>query len=75
MVEHRAVHIACTAIQLVDLETSFQLPDLKDQVELEDMPANSTFRRILRQLEEEGWLSRDHPEGRTWSVGPEITDE
>lgn len=75
MARHRATHVASQAILLAHDETPFQLPELKNQVELEDMPANSTIRLVLGQLEEDGWLSREHPEGRTWYAGPCVTNE
>lgn len=74
MARHRAVHIASQALLLAQTEQSFQLAELKERVELEDVPANSTFRLVLGQLEEDGWLAREHPEGRTWSAGPNMND-
>lgn len=65
MARNRAVHVASRAILLARTRASFRLPDLKDEVELGVMPADSTFHLVPGQLEEGDWLSREHPEGRT----------
>lgn len=74
---HRAVYIASEAILLARMDDSFRLPDLKGSLDLKDeqMPSNSTIRRVLQQLEASNWLDRDHPEGRTWEAGPHVNGE
>ncbi len=71
MVEHRAVYIASKAVLLVCEQDEFRAPELRDCLDLpsESTPSDSTIRSILRELEEEGWLSRTHPQGRVWYAG------
>ena len=77
MSTHRTVHAATVAIQLAEVRGSFRLPDLRSKLEEDgdDVPANSTLRLVLRQLEESNWLRREHPEGRIWYAGEKTTSE
>lgn len=73
MIAHRTTYIASEAILLAREEQSFRLSELKERLNIasEQMPSNSTIRRVLQQLEDSGWLERKHPEGRTWYAGPQ----
>ncbi|WP_227376489.1 hypothetical protein [Haladaptatus halobius] len=75
MTEHRATKIALTAILIAQDEGEFRLPDLKERLHFpENPPSNSTIRQVLRQLEESGWLEREHPEGRIWYAGEQLEE-
>lgn len=75
MVTHRATKIVLTALHLANKEGEFRLPDIKEHLHLpENPPSNSTVRLILRQMEESGWLERDHPEGRVWHAGDQLDE-
>lgn len=68
MVTHRAVYVASEVILLARERESFRISELKDRLDLddEDVPANSTIRLILQQLEESGWLERRSDGGHLW---------
>jgi MarR-like DNA-binding transcriptional regulator SgrR of sgrS sRNA len=75
MTEHRATKIALTAILIAQDKGEFRLPDLKERLHFpENPPSNSTIRQVLRQLEESGWLEREHPEGRIWYAGEQLEE-
>lgn len=75
MAVHRATKIVLTTLQLANEEEEFRLPELKDRLYFsENSPSDSTIRQVLRQLEESGWLERDHPEGRIWYAGDKLDD-
>lgn len=73
MVIYRSAKIALTALQVANEMEEFRLPELKDQLQcLDSPPSNSTIRQVLRQLEADDWLEREHPEGRIWYAGEQL---
>ena len=74
MVEHRAVYVASRAVLLACEQGDFRSLELRERLQLpkEDIPSDSTIRSILRELESEGWLERDHPQGRIWYASNKI---
>lgn len=73
MAIHRSTKIAITVLQVANEEGEFRLPELKERLHFpENPPSNSTIRLVLRQLEADGWLEREHPEGRIWYAGDQL---
>ena len=74
MVQHRAVYIASQAVLLACEQGAFRTAELRDELDLprDSIPSNSAIRGVLRQLEEEGWLERHHPQGRIWYAGQNL---
>jgi len=68
MTEHRAAAVASKAIRFARVGRSFQLSILAD--ELDNPPSDRTIRRVLRQLEADGWLKRDDHGDHLWQPGP-----
>ncbi|WP_227377949.1 hypothetical protein [Haladaptatus halobius] len=75
MATHWATQIVVVVLQVASEERAFRLPDLKEHLHFSENPlSNSTIRQVLRQLEESGWLERDHPEGRIRYAGDQLDD-
>jgi len=68
MTEHRAAAVASKAVRFARVSRSFQVSALED--ELDDAPSKRTIRRVLRQLEADGWLQRENKGDHLWHPGP-----
>jgi hypothetical protein len=69
MTDHRATRVAARAIRLAILEGAFTAAAATRG--LEDAPSDATVRRVLRQLEADGWLQRSSKESPIWRAGRE----
>lgn len=69
--EHRSAAIASQAIRMALTRRSFHASEVADHVD--EPPSDRTVRRVLRQLETDGWLQRDTDGGHLWRPGP-LTD-
>lgn len=69
MTEHRATRVASRAIRLAILQGAFTSDDVTR--DLNDAPSKPTVRRVLRQLEADGWLQRSSDESPIWRAGRE----
>lgn len=67
MTEHRSAAVATRAIRLAILEGAFTVVDVRRGVD--DPPTERTVRRVLRQLEADGWLQRTSEESPIWRAG------
>lgn len=74
MVEHRAVYIDSQEVLLACEKGEFRATELHDELDLpcDSIPSDSAIRSILRQLEELGWLARNHPESRIWYASEKL---
>jgi len=64
---HRSTAVAATAIRLAIEYGGFRARDLRRACD--DPPSESTITRILRQLEENGWLDRRVEKSDFWRAG------
>jgi DNA-binding IclR family transcriptional regulator len=68
MVEHRSAQATGRAIRLAIHDGAFKAPDVTEC--LSTPPSRQTVTRILRQLEDDGWLERTEPNSSIWRAGP-----
>lgn len=62
-IEHRAAAVASEAIRLAISRGSFKSPEIDTDV------SEATRTRVLRQLEQDQWLTRDVPQSTVWRAG------
>lgn len=60
-----------TVLQMVQHRQSFTSREVRERAGLEDSKAR-TVRRLLNQMEELEWLTRDKPGGHYWKPGPKV---
>jgi ribosomal protein S19E (S16A) len=65
--EHTGAAVAGRAIKLAMSEGSFKSEDVRRG--FGRPPSRHTVRRVLRQLESDGWLTRESDESRIWRAG------
>jgi DNA-binding HxlR family transcriptional regulator len=61
--EHRAASVASEAIQLAISRGSFKGSEIQSDV------SEATRTRVLRQLEQDGWLTRSVSQSSIWRAG------
>lgn len=69
MSEHRAAQVAARAIRLAILQGAFTSGEVTRG--LDTPPSKATVRRVLRQLEADGWLQRSSDNSPIWRAGRE----
>ena len=64
---HRSAAVASRAIELALREGAFRANDVRRG--LDEPPSESTTTRVLRQLEADGWLTRETDRSDIWRAG------
>lgn len=64
---HKAAAAASRAIKLAITDGSFKASDV--QRRFARPPSSSTVTRVLRQLEDDGWLQRESEDSSIWRAG------
>jgi hypothetical protein len=64
---HRSAAVASRAVELSLREGAFRANDVRRG--LDDPPGESTVTRVLRQLEADGWLTRETEGSDIWRAG------